>query len=403
MSLDDAAAWLRADLTRAVSERLVSDVPVGVFLSGGLDSTGLVYAAKEAGLEELNTFTVRFDERSYDESHFARRVAEHFKTTHHEELVHPEPAEVFGPLMEALDTPFADSSAVPLWYLCKSARERVTVVLGGDGGDELLAGYATHVAGQVARLYRRLPPSVTRLGERLAASLPVRHGKVSLDLKLKQFTRAAALSPAEAHFRFKEFLHEEQRLALLTPTLERLRDEGRSLLSPARHMSPFFDVSEGEEGAQTLLEQTLTCDQRLYLPDNILVKGDRVSMGCSLELRVPYLDVHLATTLNALPDSFKLRRLNVKWLLKRALLGRVPHEVLWRKKQGFNVPMAQWLMGPLKPLCDELLSEEVVRRAGLWNPEVVTQMRREHEGRVRDHSRPLWAMLCVMSYLARWE
>ncbi|MBM4290429.1 MAG: asparagine synthase (glutamine-hydrolyzing) [Deltaproteobacteria bacterium] len=398
-----AAAWLRADLTRAVRERLVADVPVGLMLSGGLDSSALLWAASEAGARELRTFTVSFGERGFDESGYAREVAAHFGARHHEERVSPRPEEFMDPLMDALDAPFADSSAIPLWYLCRAARREVTVALGGDGGDELLAGYGTHLAGELARLYRLLPSPLRALARQGAEALPVRHGKVSLDLKLRQFTRAAEGGAAAAHFGFKEFLPAPLRAALLAPLAARAREEGDAPpsppLSPLRLFAPHF---EGAEGAgEAPLHRALRCDQRLYLPDNILVKADRVSMGHSLELRAPFLDFRLADALNALPPSLKLRAGTGKVVLRHALEGRVPPAVTRRRKQGFNVPMAAWLSGPLRPLCDDLLSAEMVGRAGLWDPRVVDLLRREHATRAADHSRALWAMLCFMGWWGR--
>ena len=402
LSFKEASRALERRLIQAVSERLISDVPVGVLLSGGLDSSGLVYAASAAGVPQLDTFTVRFSEQSFDESHYASLVAQRFGARHHVELVRPEPEEVFGPLMEALDTPFADSSAIPLWYLCQSAREHVTVVLGGDGGDELFAGYSTHLAGQIARLYRLAPRPLRALIERGVGALPVRHSKVSLDLKLKQFIHAASAPPAEAHFRFKEFLSPELRSQLLQPLLKRF--QGLDERSTLDVFTPYFEPDVKRAGERSdLLSQTLSCDQSVYLPDNILVKGDRVSMGCSLELRVPYLDPHLSALANALPSNFKRSARGGKLILQAALTGHLPPEILRRPKRGFNVPMAQWLLGPLAPLVSELLSPDVVSRYAMWDSAVVQRMIQEHREMRKDHSRPLWAMLCFIAYLRRHQ
>ena len=410
-SFKQATRHLRDLLCASVEERLVSDVPVGLFLSGGVDSTALLYAASEVSAAPLNTFTVKFSEREFDESDYARRAAKAFGAHHHEELITPHPDEFMGPLMDALDGPFADSSAIPLWYLTRTARQRVTVALGGDGGDEIFAGYRTHQAAQLARVYRALPSSLTDVLLSLTRRLPVRYGKVSLDLKLKQFTRAASAPPPIAHCGFKTFLNPELSARLFEPTLARLRDEGAEELAAFRHFLPHFDeiissASPLERANVTdipvpLLHQHLNCDQRLYLPDNILIKGDRVTMGHGVELRVPLLDVRLTEWANALPPSYKLRGMTTKAVLKGALKGRVPSEVIKRPKAGFNVPMAQWLLGPLKPLCDDLLSADRVRRVGLWSAEVVEEMRAQHALRSVDHSRPLWAMLCFMMFNER--
>ena len=424
-TLARATSQLRAHLCSAVEERLVSDVPVGLFLSGGVDSTALLYAAAEVSTAPLHTFTVRFNEESFDESPYARQVADYFGAIHHEETVQPTPDEFMGPLMDALDTPFADSSAIPLWYLCRSAKSKVTVILGGDGGDEIFAGYRTHQAAQLARLYRSLPTSITKLIPTLAHSLPVSHKKISLDLKLKYFTRAASAPPAEAHFGFKEFLPSNLRERLFAPLIDRLRERGQAGLisSPVRHFYPHFDPHPldldphslntlspfsassltAPHRAVPLLQQHLKCDQRLYLPDNILTKGDRVSMGHHLELRVPLLDPRLTEWVNALPPHFKLRGLSTKVILKRALSGRSPRSVTHRSKSGFNVPMSQWLLGPLKPLCRELLSTSKIKHVGLWSPQVVQEMWTKHQNKQVDYSRPLWAMLCFMIFNERFR
>jgi asparagine synthase (glutamine-hydrolysing) len=391
------AEQLRQRLCAAVDTRLVSDVPVGIFLSGGVDSTALLYAAKQVATQDLHTFTIKFEEQSFDESGYARSVASAFNTIHHETLVRPNPDEFMGPLMQALDQPFADSSAIPLWYLCKTAKQHVTVALGGDGGDELLAGYKTHQAAMLASYYRKLPTYWTQKIAQWAQHIPVSHKKISWDLKLKQFTQAAYKSRCDSYAGFKNFLPQALKEQLCQPLYQRLYDDYGDFPNSGieRHFEPYFNTRAiGDHELSTYLH----CDQALYLPDNILTKADRVSMGHSLELRVPFLDQNVSQWINHLPPQYKWSLKQNKRILKYALKGRVPDHVLQRSKAGFNVPMAQWLLGTLKPLCDDLLSANEVRKVGLWSPRWVDYMRQEHEERRQDFSRPLWAMLCFMIF-----
>ena len=232
----------------------------------------------------------------------------------------------------------------------------------------------------------------------------MRHGKVSFDLKAKQFTAAASAPAPIAYARFKDFLSEERRAALYAEPFQALLSG--AVMPTARLFEEHFISAkqrEAERSSSDTLSGALRCDQRLYLPDNILVKVDRISMSHSLEARVPFLDHELAEWLNALPPSLKLRGFEGKRVLRRALSGRVPPELLKRKKAGFNVPMAQWLCGPLRSLSRDLLSPASVRRVGLWRPAEVSRLLDEHEERRQDHSRPLWAMLSFMLFNERFR
>ena len=390
-SYRQAAHEVLAEFRQAVRRRLVSDVPLGMFLSGGIDSSAVLWAMAEASSRPVQAFTIAFDEAGYDESSYAKIAARAFSAEHHIEVVRPDPDTFLGPLTEILDEPFADSSAIPVWYLSRLARRHVTVALGGDGGDEIYAGYRTHYAWRLANLYRHLPgPLRDQLIPGAVARLPVSHGKVSFDLKARQFVRAAAAPAPEAHFGFKEFLSEDARQALLTtgtpkPTVR--------LFNRAYTQHPF-----GHE-----LDGVLYTDSALYLPDDILVKLDRMTMAHGLEARVPFLDHRLVEHAAALPAQYKLRRLRTKAVLKRALAKHLPTELLERRKAGFNVPMATWLAGPLNGLMRDMLAPERVKRVGLWEASAVNKMIQEHEARTRDHSRPLWAMLCFALFNERWR
>jgi asparagine synthase (glutamine-hydrolysing) len=386
-----AADEVLGEFRQAVRRRMMADVPLGMFLSGGIDSSAVLWAMAEASSRPVKAFTISFDESGYDESDYARVAARAFGAEHHVEVVRPDPDTFIGPLTEILDEPYADSSAIPVWYLSQLARRHVKVALGGDGGDEIYAGYRTHYAWRLANLYRRLPGAL-RDGLIPAAvdRLPVSHGKVSFDLKARQFVRAAAAPAAQAHFGFKEFLSEDARQALLV----------RGQPEPTVRL---FNEAYGRHAVGHELDGVLYTDTALYLPDDILVKLDRMTMAHGLEARVPFLDHRLVNHAGGLPADYKLRRLRTKAVLKRALAPHLPKQLLERRKAGFNVPMASWLMGPLNGLLRDMLAPERVKRVGLWKPSAVSTLIDEHEGRIRDHSRPLWAMLCFALFNERWR
>ena len=391
-SFPDAARRVRDGLRASVQQRMVADVPLGMFLSGGIDSSSVLGAMSEVASGPVEAFTIAFEEATYDESDHARLAADHFGARHHVELVRPDADTFLGPLTDALDEPYADSSAIPLWYLCRLARRHVTVALGGDGGDELYAGYRTHLAWRLANLYRRLPRVARdRLIPALVARLPVSHGKVSFDLKARAFVRAAAAPPADAHYGFKEFLSEDARHAM---------QAGPAALEPtARLFRQAFAAHAFGHG----LDAVLYSDFAVYLPDDILVKVDRMSMSHGLEARVPFLDHHLVEAAAALPADYKLRGFTTKAVLKRAVRGQVPTTLLERKKAGFNVPMASWLSGALRPLVRDMLSSDRVLRLGLWRPEAVTRLLDEHDAKLRDHSRSIWALLAFVLFNERFR
>jgi asparagine synthase (glutamine-hydrolysing) len=385
------AARQTLDLLRsAVRDRLVSDVPLGMFLSGGIDSSAVLMCMAEASPRPVEAFTIRFEEASYDESKQAARVAKQFGAHHHVETVRPEAGTFLSPLVDALDEPYADSSAIPLWYLARLARRHVTVALGGDGGDELYAGYRTHKALRIAQLWRRLPATLREtVAPALIARLPVSHRKVSFDLKARQFVRAASLPPPDAHYGYKEFLDEDARRALT-----RL-DTDASTVEPTVRLwraacaaHPFGDP----------LDAILYSDLQLYLPDDILVKVDRITMAHSLEARSPFLDRRLVEHAASLPGRYKLLGTRTKHLLKRALWGKLPLSILERGKAGFNVPMATWLNGDLRTLLRDTLSSTRVQAMGLWSPPAVSRMIEAHARKERDHSRTLWALLCFAAW-----
>jgi len=379
------------DLFRAaVRRRLVSDVPLGAFLSGGIDSSSAVAMMSEAlPAGAVKTFSIGFEDSSFDESAHARQVADHFGTDHHEEVfTQGAMLDLLPTVTEFMDEPFADASILPTYLLSRHTRESVTVALGGDGSDELLAGYPTFPADRFAHLY----PLPRALHERivipLADRLPVSTKNFSFDFKLKRFLRGAGSPTSERHATW---------LGSFTPA------EQQTLLagSPA---DPFGEQHRAFENAPTRnrLERLLYVYAKTYLQDDILVKVDRASMACSLEVRAPFLDVDLVQFLGRVPARLKLRRLDTKHLLKRAMADILPPGIADRPKKGFGIPVADWLKGTLREALHDELSPGRLRQQGLFEPAVAERLISEHMSGRRDHRKPLWTLLVFQLWHRRW-
>jgi asparagine synthase (glutamine-hydrolysing) len=382
----ELAEELRTVLRDSVSAHLVSDVPVGVMLSGGIDSSALVALASEQ-VPRVQTFSIGFDEPSYDERRLARLVAERYGTDHHELVVRPQALELLPALVEAYDEPFADSSAVPTYLVSQLAVQDVKVALSGEGGDELFGGYYTYVADLMAP---RVGP-VARALRPLIERLPTSAAKASLDYKAKRFARAAHLPPLERHHGWKEIFSADARAELLRPDRRAERDP--LLLLAARYAET--------EGAQQLA-RLQDVDVGVYLADDLLVKTDRASMANSLEARVPFCDEAVARFALALPDRMKVRGLSKKRLLRRAVEPLLPREIVHGRKQGFSIPNAAWLRHDLQPLVRDMLSAERLRRQGLFRPEAVGPLVDRHASGREDLSRQLWSLLVFSLWYERW-
>src|SRR5229473_2106325 len=348
---------LRARLRDSVRAHLLSDVPVGVLLSGGVDSAALAALAAQETSEAVHTFTIGFAERSFDEREDARRVAELYGTNHHELLVEPDPTLLLPALAEAFDEPFADSSALPTYLVSQLAAEHVKVALSGEGGDELFGGYYTYAADLLAD---RVAP-LARLARPLVERLPSSSAKASFDYKAKRFVRAAQLPPLERHHGWKEIFSTDVRSELT----------GRS--APFDPVDVLRDRYRETAGAEPLA-RLQDVDFGIYLVDDLLVKTDRASMAHSLEARVPFLDSVVTNFAFALPARHKVRGLSKKVLLRKAAAPLLPREVVHGRKRGFSIPAAAWLRGELQPFAREVLSEERMRRQGYFDPHAVTAL-----------------------------
>jgi asparagine synthase (glutamine-hydrolysing) len=380
----DWEAELVSTLRGAVQSHLMSDVPLGVFLSGGLDSGSIVALMHELGVHPIRTFTIGFEEKSFSELDDARQVATRYGTEHHELIVRPDAISLLPRLVRSFDEPFADSSAIPVFHVSELARRHVTVVLSGEGGDEVLAGYETYRARRVAALYARLPQAIGRgLVPAVVRQLPVSHAKVSFDYKAKRFVTGAYLPPATGHLWWKTILDEETKAALYG-------DGGGGGKHTARLFEELFAESDGDE-----LDRLQYVDTKLYLPADILVKVDRMSMQHSLEARVPFLDRSMLELSRRMPSRLRLRGMTTKYLLRRAMAKRLPPAVLNGKKRGFNVPMPAWLAGGLREFTRDVLSPDRVRRQGLFQAGAVERLVNEHLTRRIDQSRAIWTLLVL--------
>jgi asparagine synthase (glutamine-hydrolysing) len=366
----------RARLRDSVRAHLIADVPVGVLLSGGVDSGALAALAAEESSEAVRTFSIGFEEASFDELAGARAVAERYGTIHRELTLKPDAALLLPALAEAFDEPFADSSALPTYLVSKLAAEDVKVALSGEGSDELFGGYYTYVADLLAQRFGGIAAAARPFAE----LLPTSTRKASFDYKAKRFTRAAHLPPLERHHGWKEIFSADARAELV--------GHG-SAFDPLATYRARFAESEGHE----LLTRLQDVDFGLYLVDDLLTKTDRASMAWSLEARVPFMDTVVANFAFSLPAKHKVRGLSKKRLLRQAVEPLLPREIVHGKKRGFSIPAAAWLRGDLEPFARETLSAETLRRQGFFRPAAVERLLDAHVAGREDLSRQLWGLL----------
>jgi asparagine synthase (glutamine-hydrolysing) len=367
---------LRSRLRDSVRAHLVSDVPVGVLLSGGVDSAFLAALAAEESSEPLRTFSIGFEERSFDELAGARLVAERYGTEHRELVLRPDAALLLPALADAFDEPFADSSALPTYLVSQLAANDVKVALSGEGGDELFGGYYTYAADLLAERVGGL----ARLARPLVERLPTSSSKASFDYKAKRFVRAAHLPSLERHHGWKE---------IFSPGLRAELTGRRSAFDPVDILRDRYRETESADELARLQD----VDLGIYLVDDLLVKTDRASMAHSLEARVPYLDTVVTNLALALPTRHKIRGLSKKVLLRKAAAPLLPREIVHGKKRGFSIPAAAWLRGELEPFARQTLSRETLQRQGYFHAAVVTRLLDDHVAGREDRSRQLWGLL----------
>ena len=393
----DAVEALRGALDLSVRQHLVSDVPLGVFLSGGIDSSAVAAFAARHFPGRLKTFSIGFEDPSFDETSHARGVARALDTDHHEEILGPRVAlDLVARLPELLDEPLGDASLLPTFLLSRFTRRSVTVALSGDGGDELFAGYPTYQAHRLARALELVPHWVRRgLLRPVVERLPVSLDNLSFDFRLKRFMAGMDFGPVERHAAWLGSFTPAEQLALLTP-------DALARMEMAPSYAAFHEMLAHAPSASGL-ERMLYLDLKGYLGEGVLAKVDRASMACSLEVRVPLLDRRVVELAASLPMRLKLRGFTTKYVFKRALSGVLPREVLERRKKGFGVPLARWFRAELAPLLQEACAPDMIRRAGLFRPEAVERLLGEHAAGRRDHRKKLYTLLAFQLWASRYH
>ncbi len=382
----DYASQLRKILQDSVAQELVSDVPVGVLLSGGIDSSTIAAMMVKAYPGQVNSFSIGFEENSFDESSFALQVATHLGINHQElKVTSKMVAENVSNVVDFLDEPFGDSSLLPTLLLSKFARTQVKVVLGGDGGDELFAGYPTLIAHRYIEYYERLVPWSLRtyLVPQVLGHLPTSFDNISFDFKMRRFLAGRGMPLQARHHRWLGSFMDEEKAVLLQDWLKPvLRDTYAQAYLHAR-----------ECGVTLPLNEILYVDTKMYLEGDILFKVDRASMAASLEVRVPFLNRNVVQFASRLPLALKLNHFTPKYLLKKSVAGLLPKNIINRPKKGFNMPVAYWLTGDLRDLTLDMLSETRLKRQGLFEYSYVKQLLDQHFAQQKDNRKGLWTLL----------
>jgi asparagine synthase (glutamine-hydrolysing) len=391
---DEEAVEQFGNLLRdAVRRRLIADVPLGAFLSGGMDSSSVVAEMAELSSTPVKTFSIGFSERDFDELRYARQVAERFGTDHHELVVEPRALEVLPTLVRHYGEPYGDSSAIPTYYVAQLTRQHVTVALNGDGGDELLAGYERHWAARVAARYDTIPHFVRHgLIRPLIPLVPEPRRRRAFLRRAKRFMAAAHLPVFDRYLHWVGAFTPAQKAALYTPAFASEvgdNDAGRWLrhaLAPEPHLDP--------------VDAVVRADTLMYLPEDLLAKVDIATMASSLEARAPLLDHRLVEFCAALPSRYKLRGRTSKWLLRRLMQDRLPREILTRPKMGFGVPVGEWLRGELRPLLEDTLFASSATQRGYFNPLAVRALVDDHLSRRADRTSHIWGLLMLELWLS---
>ena len=390
----DYTEELRELLERAVRRRLVADVPVGLFVSGGLDS-GIVAAFAAKVRDHLQCFSVGFDEPSFDESAYSKQVAASLGIKHHLKVFDAnEMLRLVPELPQILDEPLADPSILPLYLLSRFASERMKVVLSGDGGDELFAGYQTFQAHKLMTYFSALPGFIKQSIKTISSHLPVSHGYLSTDYKLKQFLKGDGASAETRFFLWRGAFGNNEKNDLLTPDIRR---------ELAGH-DAYEDVDRyiRASGLTKELERILYLAMKLYLQDNNLVTVDRASMANGLEVRCPLLDKDVVEFVCRLPMNYKLNGFTTKYLLKRSAAGMLPRNIIYRQKRGFGIPLAKWLTTELKDFMLDYLNEDRIRKQGIFHYPSVKKLIDEQFAKTNDHREPLWTLLVFQTWYERY-
>jgi asparagine synthase (glutamine-hydrolysing) len=390
-TLDSAREKLDDLLRQSIREHLLSDVPLGMWLSGGIDSSTILHYAATESSKPLRTFSISFQGRTFDEASYAREVAELYQTEHEELDLNPELdlRNAIEQFAYYSDEPSADAGALPVWFLSRLSKTKTTVILSGEGADELFGGYLTHRANRLAALARRMPRTALRLALKGLRLWPVSDDKISLEFQLKRFLEGSLMSAEFAHVYWNGTFSEEQKLDLLRaplpPALSGIMGELRARFSVHDDLAPF-----------------LWFDQRHFLPNDILNKSDRMSMAHSLEVRPPFLDHRIVEFAASLPASLKIRGSRQKVLLKELMRDKLSPRILRHKKVGFDIPAHDWLRGCLRPLMQDVLMEGAWEHASLFRPEVIEKQIRDHLERRANIGYHLWGLMILFLWMKKW-
>jgi asparagine synthase (glutamine-hydrolysing) len=390
--LESAREELDFLLQQSVREHLLSDVPLGVWLSGGIDSSTILHYAAATNHARLKTFSISFKGRSFDETEHIQRVVSHYGTDHEQLDLNPQ-EDLQGAIEQFAyysDEPSADAGALPVWFLSRMCKTHATVALSGEGADEIFAGYLTYRANQLARHARAIPAAALRLGLQGLQFWPVSDEKISLEYKLKRFLEGSLLSPERAHIHWNGTFSEAGKAALLRRPLPGEMDN--ILAGLAGSLAPHHG-----------LYPYLAFDQQYYLADDILVKSDRMSMAHAVEVRPPFLDHRIVEFASTLPDTLKMRGSRQKLLLKELMRDKLPQSILKRKKVGFDIPAHQWLRGSLRPLLLDTLKEGLSEHADLFRADTIENYLRLHLERRANLGYHLWGLMILFLWMKQWR
>ncbi len=390
-SLPEAKEELDALLDQSVREHLMSDVPLGVWLSGGVDSSTILHYAVQASSSRLRTFSISFNGHSFDESPYIRQVADHYGTEHEQLNLSPEQdlERAIEELTYFSDEPSADSGALPIWFLAKLCKRSCTVAFSGEGADEIFGGYLTYRANSVAAQVKHLPTGAISFALQGLRYWPASNEKISLEYKLKRLLQGSLMAPERAHVYWNGTFSEAEKASLMKVALPSSLQEILSRLRtdlPGDGLAPFMKF-----------------DQEYYLPDDILVKSDRMSMAHAVEVRPPFLDHRIIEFTATLPDRLKVRGSNQKYLLKQLMVSKLPNEVIRRSKVGFDIPTHEWFRGPLRSMLMETLAEAEAEHGDIFHFDTIRRLTQLHMNRSINIGYHLWGLLILFLWMKRWK
>jgi len=372
----------------SVKIRLQSDVPLGVFLSGGLDSSSVAAMAASVNPSPIQTFSVGFEEKSFDETPYSNLVAQHLKTIHHYISIKPNIQEVLPLIVRHMEEPTADSSAVPVYYLCKYARQHVTVALSGDGADEIAAGYETYTADKLVRIFKHFPPFINNTLQNLGNLIPTSFEKYSLWMKYNRFFKGINQDEAMSHFLWRIIWYFDE----VAQVIHHDFLDDQKVFEIQSQYSKIFN----ESGNRDFLTKALYTDITYYLPNDMLIKVDRMSMANSLEVRVPFLDHRLVEFFFNLPSKYKLRYLiRKKYLIKKSMTSRLPRQIINRPKAGFNVPISYWFLSDLNDLMKDIIFAWGPAEIPFLNWKIIQDTFEKHTTNREDNGYNLWSILIL--------